>query len=74
MMVAMNPQTWAQDVKEVEPGGYLFYDSTRPLPASAFRDDINVIGMPLTAICNDVQDPRQRSCSRTSWCWARCRC
>jgi 2-oxoglutarate ferredoxin oxidoreductase subunit alpha len=38
MMVAMNPQTWAQDVAEVEPGGYLFYDSTRPLPASAFRE------------------------------------
>ena len=44
MMVAMNPQTWAQDVAEIEPGGYLFYDSTRPLPASAFRDDVNVIG------------------------------
>ncbi len=62
MMVAMNPQTWAQDVKEVEPGGYLFYDSTRPLPASAFRDDINVIGMPVTAICNATyEDPRQRT-------------
>jgi 2-oxoglutarate ferredoxin oxidoreductase subunit alpha len=24
MMVAMNPQTWEQDVREVEPGGYLF--------------------------------------------------
>ena len=62
MMVAMNPQTWAQDVAEVEPGGYLFYDSTRPLPASAFRSDINVIGMPVTAICNATyEDPRQRT-------------
>jgi len=62
MMVAMNPQTWAQDVAEVEPGGYLFYDSTRPLPPSAFRDDINVIGMPVTAICNATyEDPRQRT-------------
>ncbi|HRP29012.1 MAG TPA: 2-oxoacid:acceptor oxidoreductase family protein, partial [Burkholderiaceae bacterium] len=61
MMVAMNPQTWAQDVAEIEPGGYLFYDSTRPLPASAFRDDVNVIGMPLTAICNATyEDSRQR--------------
>ena len=41
MMVAMNPQTWAQDVAEIEPGGYLFYDSTRPLPPSAFRDDMS---------------------------------
>ena len=61
MMVAMNPQTWAQDVAEIEPGGYLFYDSTRPLPQSAFRDDVNVIGMPLTAICNATyEDSRQR--------------
>jgi 2-oxoglutarate ferredoxin oxidoreductase subunit alpha len=62
MMVAMNPQTWDADVKEVEPGGYLFYDSTRPMPASAFRSDITVIGMPVTAICNATyEDPRQRT-------------
>lgn len=61
MMVAMNPQTWDADVAELEPGGYLFYDSTRPLPPSKFRGDIRVIGMPLTEICNAVyQDPRQR--------------
>jgi 2-oxoglutarate/2-oxoacid ferredoxin oxidoreductase subunit alpha len=61
MMVAMNPQTWEQDVAEVESGGYLFYDSTKPLPPSAFRDDITVIGMPVTAICNATyEDARQR--------------
>ncbi|MDR3386488.1 MAG: 2-oxoacid:acceptor oxidoreductase subunit alpha [Rudaea sp.] len=61
LMVAMNPQTWDADMKEIEPGGYLFYDSTRPLPASKFREDINVIGMPLTAICNRTYaDARQR--------------
>ncbi|OOG37978.1 2-oxoacid:acceptor oxidoreductase subunit alpha [Polaromonas sp. A23] len=61
MMVAMNPQTWDADVAELEPGGYLFYDSTRPLPPEKFREDINVIGMPLTEICNAVySDPRQR--------------
>ena len=61
MMVAMNPQTWAQDVREVESGGYLFYDSTRPLPPSAFRDDVVTLGMPITEICNATySDPRQR--------------
>ncbi len=61
MMVAMNPQTWDADVAEISPGGYLFYDSTRPMPASKFRPDVNVIGMPLTEICNAVySDPRQR--------------
>jgi 2-oxoglutarate/2-oxoacid ferredoxin oxidoreductase subunit alpha len=61
LMVAMNPQTWDKDVASVEPGGYLFYDSTKPLPPSKFRADINVIGVPLTAICNrEYTDPRQR--------------
>jgi 2-oxoglutarate ferredoxin oxidoreductase subunit alpha len=52
MMVAMNPETWDEDIAEIEPGGYLLYDSTRDLPQSKFRDDINVIGAPLTEICN----------------------
>jgi 2-oxoglutarate ferredoxin oxidoreductase subunit alpha len=61
LMVAMNPQTWDQDLKEIEPGGYLFYDSTKALPLSKFREDITVIGMPLTEICNrEYSDPRQR--------------
>jgi len=61
MMVAMNPQTWAQDLAEIEPGGYLFYDSTRPLPPEALRADIHPIAMPVTAICNATyEDSRQR--------------
>jgi 2-oxoglutarate ferredoxin oxidoreductase subunit alpha len=61
LMVAMNPQTWDKDIAEIEPGGYLFYDSTRTLPDSKFHDDVHVIGMPLTEICNrEYADPRQR--------------
>src|SRR2546423_2072357 len=61
LMVAMNPQTWDKDVAAIEAGGYLFYDSPRPVPKSRFRDDINVIGMPLTEICNrSYSDSRQR--------------
>ena len=61
LLVAMNPQTWKQDVEELSPGGYLFYDSTRPMPSSAFRDDVTIIGVPLTAICNATYtDARQR--------------
>jgi 2-oxoglutarate/2-oxoacid ferredoxin oxidoreductase subunit alpha len=52
MMVAMNPETWDEDIAEIEPGGYLLYDSTRNLPTSKFRDDINIISAPLTEICN----------------------
>ena len=61
LMVAMNPQTWDADVAEISPGGYLFYDNSKPLPKSKFRDDVNVIGVPLTEICNATySDPRQR--------------
>ncbi|WP_296491119.1 2-oxoacid:acceptor oxidoreductase subunit alpha [Rhodoferax sp.] len=61
MMVAMNPQTWDADVAEIESGGYLFYDSTRPMPPAKFRDDVHTMGVPLTEIANDAYtDPRQR--------------
>jgi 2-oxoglutarate ferredoxin oxidoreductase subunit alpha len=61
MMVAMNPQTWDADVAEIESGGYLFYDSSRPIPAARFREDVHVIGVPLTEIANAAyDDARQR--------------
>ena len=61
LMVAMNPQTWETDIASIDPNGYLFYDSSRPIPLSQFREDINVISMPLTEISNSTySDPRQR--------------
>jgi len=61
LMVAMNPQTWDKDVAEIEAGGFLFYDSTKPIPPTRLRDDITVIGVPLTAMCNAAyQVPRER--------------
>jgi 2-oxoglutarate ferredoxin oxidoreductase subunit alpha len=61
LMVAMNPQTFDKDIASIDPGGYLLYDSTKTLPASKFRPDITVIGIPLTAIANrEYTDPRQR--------------
>ena len=61
LMVAMNPQTWDRDLAEIEAGGYLFYDSTKPLPPSKFREDVTTIGVPLTAMCNArYQLPRER--------------
>ena len=53
LMVAMNPETYARDVKEVEPGGYLVYDSTWPRPALLKREDITVLGVPLAQLCNE---------------------
>src|SRR3981081_3906752 len=53
IMVAMNAETYARDVKEIAPGGYLVYDSTWPRPALLKREDITVIGVPLARLCNE---------------------
>ena len=53
IMVAMNAETYARDVKEVAPGGYLLYDSTWPRPALLKREDITVLGVPLAKLCNE---------------------
>jgi 2-oxoglutarate ferredoxin oxidoreductase subunit alpha len=62
LMVAMNPQTWDKDIASIDPGGYLLYDSTKPLPASKFRDDINVLGVPFQQLANSMEGtiPRER--------------
>ncbi|HUO83365.1 MAG TPA: 2-oxoacid:acceptor oxidoreductase subunit alpha [Gammaproteobacteria bacterium] len=52
IMIAMNVQTYAQDLAEVRPGGYLIYDSTWPRADSLKRDDITILGVPLAKLCN----------------------
>ncbi|MGH8496886.1 MAG: 2-oxoacid:acceptor oxidoreductase subunit alpha [Gammaproteobacteria bacterium] len=52
VMVAMNAQTYAQDLKEVRPGGYLIYDSTWPRADTLKREDITILGVPLAKMCN----------------------
>ncbi|HSR80066.1 MAG TPA: 2-oxoacid:acceptor oxidoreductase subunit alpha [Hyphomicrobiaceae bacterium] len=59
LMVAMNPQTFKEDLAEVVPGGWLLYDST--LPRVWPRDDITIIGVPIAEMCAAKwQDTRQR--------------
>ncbi len=52
VMVAMNAQTYTQDLADVSPGGYLIYDSTWPRDKQLSRDDITVVGMPLAQLVN----------------------
>ncbi len=69
LMVPMNPQTWDKDVASIDPGGYLFYDSSKPLPRSKFRDDVNVIGVPLTEMANSrYENPRDRQLLKNVIC------
>ena len=59
IMVAMNPQSYVQDVAAVSPGGALIYDSSREREFG--RDDIQVIGIPIARMCADEwANPRQR--------------
>jgi 2-oxoglutarate ferredoxin oxidoreductase subunit alpha len=61
LMVAMNPETLAADLAEIEPGGYVLYDSGRPLPAARLRADVTALGVPLTELCHQrYSDVRQR--------------
>jgi 2-oxoglutarate ferredoxin oxidoreductase subunit alpha len=53
IMVAMNSQTYAQDLAEVAPGGVLIYDSTWPRDRLLARPDIEIIGVPLARLCNE---------------------
>ncbi|MBM4209068.1 MAG: 2-oxoacid:acceptor oxidoreductase subunit alpha [Gammaproteobacteria bacterium] len=53
IMVAMNAETYARDVRDIAPGGYLIYDSTWPRPALLKRDDVTVLGVPLARLCNE---------------------
>ncbi len=53
VMVAMNAQTYVQDMAEVAPGGWLIYDSTWPRSRQLDRDDISVIGIPFSRMCNE---------------------
>ena len=61
LMVAMNAQTYARDVKEVRPGGHLLHDSSWPLDSHLIREDVNYVGVPFARLCGErFQDSRER--------------
>ena len=54
IMVAMNAQTYADDLAEVSPNGLLVYDATWPRAELESRADITVLPVPLSAMCNEA--------------------
>lgn len=61
LMVCVNPQSMAEDVKNVKPGGYFIYDSTKKLPDTYMREDIHYLGIPMMEMSNQAfSDPRKR--------------
>jgi 2-oxoglutarate/2-oxoacid ferredoxin oxidoreductase subunit alpha len=51
LVVAMNPQSYARDIEEVESGGWILYDNTRELDDEFRRDDVTFLGIPLAEMC-----------------------
>lgn len=51
LVVAMNAQTYAEDVASVKSGGWLIHDSSWPLDPALSRDDITFIGVPFAKLC-----------------------
>jgi 2-oxoglutarate ferredoxin oxidoreductase subunit alpha len=61
LIVAMNAETYARDIKEVESGGYVLYDSTWPLNPALHRGDVTFLGVPLAQMCRESFDkPREQ--------------
>jgi 2-oxoglutarate ferredoxin oxidoreductase subunit alpha len=56
LMVAMNAESYDDDLREVASGGYLLYDSTWPRKRQLQRDDVTVLGVPLARMCNEKFD------------------
>lgn len=52
LMIALNPATYAKDVAEVRPNGWLLYDSSWPLDDRLKRQDVTYLGIPLAELCN----------------------
>jgi 2-oxoglutarate ferredoxin oxidoreductase subunit alpha len=62
LMVAMNAQTYAQDVREVRSGGHVLWDATWPFDPALVRDDVAYLGVPVARMCNEsFRNPRERT-------------
>ncbi|MBK8256320.1 MAG: 2-oxoacid:acceptor oxidoreductase subunit alpha [Polyangiaceae bacterium] len=62
LMVMMNAETYAADIREVRSGGYILYDSTWPLNKALEREGVHFIGVPLARMCAETfADPRERT-------------
>ena len=61
LVVAMNAQTYAEDINDVRQGGYVVYDSSWPLDPDLARDDVTFLGIPLAKMClENFRAPRER--------------
>src|ERR1700682_1921771 len=70
LMLALNPETYGRDAREVSPGGYLVYDSTWPKSSLLAREDITVLGVPFARLCNENFDGVRNRILMKNICYA----
>lgn len=62
LMVAMNAETYEQDIDEVRPGGWVLFDSSWPLKSALLRTDVTFLGVPYAKICiENFAEARERT-------------
>lgn len=61
IMVAMNAETYREDIESLRPGGFLVYDNSKPLARELVRPDIIDVGIPIASLLlAEFNDLKQR--------------
>ena len=62
LMVAMNAETFAEDIDSIVPGGYLVYDNSKEMPPRQRRTDIHYVGVPISQLAlPEFPNPKHRA-------------
>ena len=62
IMVAMNAETFAEDIASLVPGGFLVYDNSKELDPRLRRVDINRVGVPISQlVLPEFPNPKHRA-------------
>ena len=62
IMVAMNAETFAEDIAAIVPGGFLVYDNSKELDPRLRRADIHRIGVPISQLAlPEFPNPKHRA-------------
>ncbi len=62
IMVAMNAETFGEDIASLKPGGFLVYDNSKELDPRLRRADINLVGVPISQlVLPEFPNPKHRA-------------
>ena len=62
LMVAMNAETFAEDIASIVPGGFLVYDNSKEMPPRLRRADIHYVGLPISQLAlPEFPNPKHRA-------------